>query len=91
MRAVRKESGFGRYDVMIEPKDKSKNAIIIEFKVFKKSKEKELEDTAQAALAQIEEKKYGELLISRGFSREQIHKYGFAFRGKEVLIRQAGD
>ena len=81
-----RESGFGRYDVMLEPKDKSKDAFILEFKVFNPRKEKTLEDTVQSALNQIEEKLYEATLISRGFTAEQIYKYGFAFEGKKVLI-----
>ncbi len=81
-----RESGFGRYDVALEPKDKTKNAVIIEFKVFNPRKEKTLEDTVRTALEQIEEKKYETALTARGISKEQIYKYGFAFEGKNVLI-----
>lgn len=81
-----RESGFGRYDVMIEPKNKDDDAIILEFKVFNAKKEKTLEETVQAALSQIEEKKYESQLLVRGFRKEQIRKYGFAFEGKNVLI-----
>ena len=81
-----RESGFGRYDVMIDPKDKEKNAYILEFKVFNKRMESSLEDTVQSALAQIEEKNYEAALIAEGITKEQIHKYGFAFEGKKVLI-----
>lgn len=81
-----RESGFGRYDVMIEPKNKEDDAIILEFKVFNSKKEKTLEDTVQSALSQIEEKKYESALLARGFAKEQIRKYGFAFEGKKVLI-----
>lgn len=81
-----RESGFGRYDVMIEPKNKEDDAIILEFKVFNSQKEKNLEDTVQSALDQIEEKKYDAELIKRGFAKEQIRKYGFAFEGNKVLI-----
>ena len=81
-----RESGFGRYDVMLEPKDKNKNAIILEFKVHNPKKEASLEETVEGALKQIEEKKYEASLLARGFAKEQIRKYGFAFEGKEVLI-----
>ena len=80
-----RESGFGRYDVMLEPKDRAKDAYILEFKV-KKAKEKTLGDTLANAHAQIEEKKYAASLMERGFREEQIHKYGLAFDGKQVLI-----
>ena len=81
-----RESGFGRYDVMIEPKEKGKDAIILEFKVYDPDEEESLEDTVQAALSQIEEKQYEASLIARGIPAENIRKYGFAFEGKNVLI-----
>lgn len=81
-----RESGFGRYDIMLEPKDRKDNAYIIEFKVRKPKKEPTLEDTVASALAQIEEKKYDTLLIEKGVLTEKIYKYGFAFEGKTVLI-----
>ena len=82
-----RESGFGRYDIMLEPiKPESDDAIIIEFKVFNPRKESSLEDTLSSALSQIEEKKYEETLISKGIPKEKIRKYGFAFEGKNVLI-----
>ncbi len=81
-----RESGFGRYDIMLEPKKENLDAILIEFKVFHPRRDNSLEDTVQAALAQIEEKKYAETLIAKGISEERIRKYGFAFEGKEVLI-----
>lgn len=83
-----RESGFGRYDVMLEPLHPQDDAFILEFKVFQPRSEKELSDTAQAALKQIEERNYEAVLIEKGIMPERIHKYGFAFCGKEVLIRQ---
>ncbi len=99
-----RESGFGRYDIMMEPKESGKDAginndrrdtiignlgkdaIIIEFKVYNPRREKTLEDTVQTALQQIEEMRYETSLKEKGIPEERIRKYGFAFRGKEVLI-----
>ena len=81
-----RESGFGRYDVMMEPKNEADNAVIMEFKV-REPQEESLEDTADAALDQIEKQQYEAALIHRGISGERIRKYGFAFEGKEVLIK----
>ena len=84
-----RESGFGRYDIMLEPRNKnSDDAIIIEFKVFKEMHEDTLKDTAAAALKQIEEKQYAVVLMEKGISAEKIRKYGFAFKGKDVLIAE---
>ena len=82
-----RESGFGRYDVMLIPKDREKDcAYIIEFKVHKPMKEKDLAETVSNALEQIEEKRYRAKLVAMGFAQENIRQYGFAFRGKECLI-----
>ena len=95
-----RESGFGRYDIVLEPRIPNgaangslpgnavtNDAIIIEFKV-QGPEEKELSDKAEEALRQIEEKNYGAALVAKGIPRERIRKYGFAFCGKKVLIRE---
>lgn len=81
-----RESGFGRYDVMLEPRDPKDDGIILEFKVQDTDDEKELADTVKEALAQIDRQKYDAMLIERGIPGDRIRKYGFAFAGKKVLI-----
>ena len=81
-----RESGYGRYDVMIEPLEKNKNAYIFEFKVHDPEDEATLKETVQSALAQIEEKQYAAQLIAYGIPKEHIRSYGFAFEDKKVLI-----
>lgn len=81
-----RESGFGRYDVLLEPQNKKDYAIILEFKVFDPDVETSLEDTVEKALNQIEIKKYETVLLQKGIPADRIRKYGFAFCGKDVLI-----
>ncbi len=79
-----RESGFGRYDVVLEPKDpKVDDAIILEFKVHDPEDEATLKETVQAALSQIKEKQYAKALTARGIPSEHIRSYGFAFEGKK--------
>lgn len=81
-----RESGFGRYDVMLEPLRDGDPAFVLEFKVHDSEEEETLADTVAAALRQIEEKSYDTELTARGIPRERIRHYGFAFAGKTVLI-----
>ncbi|MBQ8161103.1 MAG: AAA family ATPase [Clostridia bacterium] len=85
-----RESGYGRYDLILEPRDIRKPAVILEFKVFNPRRgEKTLEDTAREGLMQIEEQKYDSDLLARGIAKERILKYGLGFKGKECLILKA--
>ena len=81
-----RESGFGRYDVILEPLRGEDYAYILEFKVYDPDDEESLQDTVKAALTQIEEKQYEAVLVAKGIAAERICKYGFAFEGKKVLI-----
>ncbi len=82
-----RESGFGRYDVMLDPKEPQKeDGILIEFKVQDPDEESELMDTVRAAVRQIEQKNYEAVLTEKGIAKDRIRKYGFAFSGKTVLI-----
>ncbi len=81
-----RESGYGRYDVVLEPLHKEDDAMILEFKVYDGEEEGSLQDTVQSALDQIEDKQYAASLIAKGIEPERIRRYGFAFEGKKVLI-----
>lgn len=81
-----RESGFGRYDVVLESRSVCDDAVILEFKVHDPDEEKTLEDTVADALDQIDRMHYAADLETKGFPAEQIRKYGFAFQGKKVLI-----
>ena len=82
-----RESGFGRYDIMLEPRDRTRDdAFIIEFKVREPDEEKSLEDTVHSALDQIDRRAYAADLINRNIPASKIHRYGIAFSGKNVLI-----
>ena len=83
-----RESGYGRYDVMLTPVTEADDAIVIEFKVHEPDEEETLKDTVRIALDQIAEKNYDAELLSQGISAERIRHYGFAFEGKKVLIGQ---
>ena len=80
-----RESGYGRYDIMLEPKDKNGNSFIMEFKVLENEEEKTIEETIENAKKQIEERKYEEDLQERGYTN--ITKMVFAFKGKEVKMQ----
>ena len=81
-----RESGYGRYDVMLIPKNRERDAIVMEFKVYDEDEEKGLSETVAAALKQIDEKNYDAELLLLGMEKERIRHYGFAFEGKKVLI-----
>ena len=81
-----RESGFGRYDVMLEPKRKEDPAFVLEFKVHNPAKESSLEETADNALKQIDTKQYDTMLVKKGITAERISHLGLAFEGKKVLI-----
>lgn len=84
-----RESGFGRYDVLLEPKKENDPAFVFEFKVYNPAKENGLEEAADNALKQIESKQYDTVLRARGIASERIRHLGFAFEGKRVLIKES--
>ena len=77
------ESGYGRYDISIEPKEKNRAGFILEFKIAKS--EEELEKKAKEALLQIQKKRYDTEMKERGI--QEIVKLGIAFYGKKVKIK----
>ena len=81
-----RESGYGRYDVMLIPRDFAEQAYVLEFKVHDPEEEESLQETVQAALMQIQEKQYDAELSELHIKSNQIHHYGFAFEGKKILI-----
>lgn len=83
-----RESGYGRYDVMLTPVTEVDDAIVIEFKVHEPDEEKSLQDTVRTALDQIKEKNYDAELLLQGIPADRIRHYGFAFEEKKVLIGQ---
>ncbi len=80
------ESGYGRYDIMLEPKKDDLDAFLIEFKVVDAKHGETMETCVESALRQITEMQYDAVLKKKGIPAERIHKYGFAFEGKTVLI-----
>lgn len=81
-----RESGFGRYDILLEPCNQADDGMVLEFKVIEPETEKNLQDAVASAINQIINKKYAVVLEEKGVSKDRIRVYGFAFRGKEVLI-----
>jgi len=82
-----RESGYGRYDVMVIPKDKSKLGIIMEFKKVNQRKNEDLETAVEVALEQIKNKNYRQELLNRNV--ENILEIGIAFQGKDLLVRKS--
>ncbi len=81
-----RESGFGRYDVMLIPKKDNLNAYVLEFKVYDQDEEKDLKETVKSGLTQIKNKNYDADLLAKGISKDRIFHYCFAFEGKKILI-----
>lgn len=81
-----KESGYGRYDVMVIPKDKNKLGIVMEFKKVNQKKNEDLEIAVEAALKQIQDKNYKQELLNRSIG--SILEIGITFQGKELLVRK---
>ncbi|AWI05762.1 AAA family ATPase [Clostridium drakei] len=84
-----RESGYGRYDIMIIPKDIGKNGIIIEFKKVNKRRKETLNTAAENALAQIKTMNYRQELIE--LRVKNIIELGIAFEGKDVFVLKSSD
>lgn len=83
-----RESGYGRCDVLLEPLRKEDDGMILEFKVFDPAEERELSETAERALEQIQAADYAAVFRAKGMLPDQVRCYGFAFEGKKVLINK---
>ncbi len=90
-----RESGEGRYDILLIPKDKSKYGVVIEIKSIEKQKDKEdktlftarINKMINDALQQIENNEYYKELITTGIEPEKIIKLPLVFAGKEPFVR----
>lgn len=82
-----RESGRGRYDIAMYPLEKNQDAFLMEFKVWDKKKEKSGRDSRKCVPAD-RRKKYVTDLVTAGINEERIYKLGFAFAGKEVLVKE---
>jgi hypothetical protein len=80
-----RESGYGRYDIMIIPVDPAKLGYIIEFKKVRRNET--VESAVESALKQIDERKYETELIERGI--KTYKKLAVVFNGKDVIIRES--
>jgi hypothetical protein len=83
-----RESGYGRYDIVIIPRDPFQTGYVIEFKSVEQDENETVENALEAALAQIEKKKYDTELVERGI--KQIKKLAIVFSGKEVFVKESG-
>ena len=83
-----RESGDGRYDLQMEPKEKHLPGIVMEFKAVPASEKGALSEIAEDAIAQIDRRNYTRELEERGIKR--VVKYGIAFSGKAVEVKTVG-
>ena len=80
-----REAGEGRFDLQLEPKDRTLPGILMEFKAVSASEKEKLPDLAEEALSQTEDKEYQRDLEERGVT--DIVRYGIAFSGKNVEVK----